>query len=157
MNDHIYLKIKKLHDDAWIPERATAYSAGLDLHAYTKDIIIIKSGLPYATEIPTGIAVEIPTGYEGQIRIRSSVWKNGLDILPGTIDSDYRGQIIIQARLPMNSTQEFNYLEDSEYKIYNGDRIAQLVISPIPSISVVEVEQLNNTSRGTGGFGSTGR
>ncbi|HOL55193.1 MAG TPA: dUTP diphosphatase, partial [bacterium] len=98
----------------------------------------------------TGIAVEIPYGYEGEIRSRSGIAKDyGVFVLnsPGTIDSDYRGEVRV---ILMN-------LGDKSFKVNTGDRIAQLVISPVVKVEVLEVDELSDTGRNAGGFGHTGR
>jgi len=100
--------------------------------------------------VPTGIAVEIPPGYEGQVRPRSGrALREGLTLLntPGTIDSDYRGEIQV---IMVNLGRE-------PVSIEPGDRIAQLVIAPVARVELVEVDELDDTSRGGGGFGHTGR
>lgn len=124
----------------------TKGSSGMDLYSAEEKII-----LPGKWEvISTGIAVEIPYGYEGEVRSRSGLAKNhGVFVLnsPGTIDSDYRGEIKV---ILMN-------LGDEPFKVNIGDRIAQLVISPITRVEVFEVEELSSTERNDGGFGHTGR
>jgi dUTP pyrophosphatase len=145
------VQFKRLHPDAKIPERMTPGSAGLDLFVCTKGepleewLHIGKRAL-----ISTGIAVAIPPGFEGQIRPRSGLAaKRGLTVLnsPGTIDSDFRGEIKV---LLVNHGA-------AAVSIQNGDRIAQLVICPVATPEIVEVDELPGSERGDGGFGSTGR
>ena len=132
-----------------LPKYETEGAAGLDLFAATKEdtkIII----LPRKAEmIPTGIAISVPSGYEAQIRPRSGLAaKNGITVLnsPGTIDSDYRGEILVM--LINHSNKDF--------EILRGMRIAQMVISKIEQFNLVSVDELDTTDRGKDGFGSTG-
>ncbi|URA09282.1 dUTP diphosphatase [Thermospira aquatica] len=141
------IKIQKLHPKAILPQYKTEYAAGADLSACLDTPLSITPGEIVA--IPTGIAIEIPPGYEGQVRPRSSLGKLGLSIpnAPGTIDSDYRGEVKV---LLVNLSRE-------PHTIYPGDRIAQLVIAPVVRGEFYWTSDLSPTSRGTGGFGSTGR
>lgn len=140
------LKVKKLNDKAVIMAYETEGSVGMDLTAVTEKILDIKTG---AICYGTGLAVEIPEGYEAQIRPRSSIYKKDLFLVnpPGTIDSDYRGEI----KVIFKPTK---FAGASKYNV--GDRIAQLVVSPISRVTVVEVDELSETVRDEGGFGSTG-
>ena len=131
-----------------VPSYASAGAAGIDLRAaFTDERIEIAGGT--MAEFETGFAVEIPRGYEGQVRLRSSLGRLGLIIpnAPGTIDSDYRGEIRIVLANIGTMTHTIN----------RGDRVAQLIIAPVARASVVEVQELSETARGAGGFGSTGR
>lgn len=133
---------------AVIPEYKTAGAAGADLYALVESPVTIPAG-KFAM-IPTGLFFEIPEGYEIQIRPRSGLAaKNGVTVLntPGTIDSDYRGEIKI---ILVN-------LSDKDFVVNNGERIAQMVIAPVTQASFTIVDQLSDTERGTGGFGSTGK
>jgi len=126
------------------PAYQTAGASGIDLCARLPMVIH-----PGATvRMPLGIAVEIPTGYEGQLRPRSSRSLEGVLLHDGTIDSDYRGEI---------SAVLTNVSRIGVVYIVPGDRIAQLVIAPVERVELVRVEQLSETARGTGAFGSTGR
>ncbi len=143
------LKVKRLpHGEGLeLPSYATDGSVGLDLRAAVEKSVILKP-LERAL-IPTGLVLEIPEGYEGQVRPRSGLaLKKGVTVLnsPGTIDWDYRGEVKV---LLIN-------LGTEEVVINRGDRIAQLVISPVSKVSVVEAEELGTTLRGGKGFGSTG-
>lgn len=140
------LKCKKLTSTATLPQYATSGSAGLDLFA-SRDCVIDGT---LVTTVPTGIAVEIPEGYEGQIRPRSSLSKRLLDVVLGTIDSDYRGELGIRV-LDISGGRE------EEEIIREGERIAQLVICPVARVELEVVPELSETLRGTGGFGSTGQ
>ena len=140
------LKIKKLSNEAIIPQYQTELAAGMDLHATQTHILE-----PMERKlIKTGLAFEIEEGYEVQIRPRSGLaYKHGITVLntPGTIDADYRGEIMV---LLIN-------LSDSFYEIKKGERIAQAVIAPVVQAEIVEVEELSDTKRGEKGFGSTGK
>ena len=130
-----------------LPEYATGASSGLDLLAYIDTPVTLK---PFERElIPTGIHISIPDGYEAEIRPRSGLaYKFGITLLntPGTIDSDYRGEIKV---LLIN-------LGAAPFTVQNGDRIAQMVFKNIVKASWVAVDTLPETQRGEGGFGSTG-
>ncbi len=137
------------NSDLPIPERATPGSAGLDLRACLADPLTLDPG--HRALIPTGFAVALPEGYEGQIRPRSGLAvREGLTLLnsPGTIDSDYRGEIAVVA---IN-------LGQAPVTIRRGDRIAQLVIAPVstPGVRLAPADRLPPTGRGDGGFGHTG-
>lgn len=131
-----------------LPAYETACSAGMDLRAYLPDGAILLKPLQ-RTLVPTGLFMEIPNGYEGQVRPRSGLAiKNGISVLntPGTIDADYRGEIKI---ILVN-------LSDKNFVINSGERIAQIVFAKCEQMEVVNVETLSETERGTGGFGHTG-
>ncbi len=143
----LHIKISKINEDAHIPEYKTQGSSGMDL--YSVDDVNIEAYK--AALISTGLIIEIPDGYEGQVRPRSGMaLKSQLTVLnsPGTIDSDYRGEIKIIL---------FN-ANDKAIKINKGDRIAQLVIMPVihAKFEVVDSCELTESKRGAGGFGSTG-
>lgn len=129
------------------PKYQTKSSAGMDLMAFLDDPIIIESG--QWKLISTGIYIKLPTGFEAQVRPRSGLaLKKGITVLnsPGTIDSDYRGEIGV---ILINHSKN-NFIVNS------GDRIAQLVIAKHESINLKNVESIDSSNRGTGGFGSTG-
>ena len=142
------LNIVNKSDNA-LPNYETVNSAGMDLRAYLPDgQIVIKS--MQRVLVPTGLFMEIPVGYEGQVRPRSGLAiKSGITVLnsPGTIDADYRGEIKV---ILIN-------LSDTDFIINSGDRIAQLIIAKCKQMEVVEVESLSETKRGAGGFGHTGK
>ena len=129
------------------PEYATSQSAGLDLRANLTESITLK---PLArTLVKTGLFIELPEGYEAQVRPRSGLaYKKGITVLnsPGTIDADYRGEIGV---ILVNLSEE-------EFIVENGERVAQLVIAKHEQAEWIEVENLDETNRGAGGFGSTG-
>jgi dUTP pyrophosphatase len=134
-----------------LPEYASAGAAGLDLRAGIERSLTLQPGA--RTAVPTGIAIALPAGYEGQVRPRSGLaMRHGIGMVnaPGTIDEDYRGEVHV---LLINLGQD-------PYVIEPGDRIAQLVVAPVTRVklqAVDTVEELGTTERGTGGFGSTGR
>lgn len=138
----IHLPIRRVHPDATLPTYATEGSAGLDL--YCLDRVLLQEGS--VDRLRTGIAIQIPLGYEGQIRPRSSSARRGIDVILGTVDQDYRGEIVIQATAIWGAAH-----------VQAGDRIAQLVIAPVARALVAEVEALADSGRGSDGFGSSGR
>lgn len=136
------------HSPHPLPHFATEQSAGVDLRAFLSEPITLQS--LGRTLIPTGLYMALPPGYEAQIRPRSGMaYKQGVTVLnsPGTIDADYRGEIRV---LLVN-------LSDSPVEIHDGDRIAQMVIARHEHPEWRQVEQLKESARGTGGFGSTGK
>lgn len=142
------IKIKKLTDTAVIPTRGSEYAAGYDLYADIKEPVVIK---PHETEkVGTGLAFEIPDGYFGAIFARSGLaTKQGLRPANcvGVCDSDYRGEYIVAIH---NDSEE-------ERTIQPKDRMGQLVVMPYLAVEFEEVEELGETARGEGGFGSTGK
>jgi len=142
--------VRLLREGARLPAYATEGAAGLDLSACLPDgvasLFIPPGG---RTLVPTGIAVAIPEGYEGQVRPRSGLAaKKGVTVLnaPGTIDADYRGEVGVVLQ---NHGRE-------AFAVRTGDRIAQLVVSPVVRVSVEVATELDETGRGEGGFGHTG-
>ncbi|HMN16681.1 MAG: dUTP diphosphatase [Ignavibacteriota bacterium] len=151
MTEEIKICVKRLSDefsDLELPSYATAGSAGMDIRAALKDDVIIEPGK--VELIPTNLSVEIPFGYEIQVRPRSGLAANhsiGILNSPGTIDSDYRGEVKI---ILMNFGKE-------NFKISRGDRIAQIIVSKVYIAKIEEVKDLNSSHRGEGGFGHTGK
>ena len=140
--------IKKLNPAVEIPEYKTSGASGMDLNAFVEKPVTIKSKT--STLIPTGLSVAFSKNYEIQIRPRSGLAvKNNITILntPGTIDSDYRGEIKVLI---------FNH-GNVDFIINNGDRIAQMILSPVVKIDLELINDLPETIRGEGGFGSTGK
>lgn len=130
------------------PEYATAQAAGVDLRASIEEPIVLSS--LERVMVPTGIYIELPEGYEAQVRPRSGLAaKHGISIVnaPGTIDADYRGEIKV---ILVN-------LSKDDFTINPGERIAQMVIARYEKVEWVEVEELSESERGAGGFGSTGK
>ena len=143
------MKVKVInHSQHPLPEYQTLFSAGMDLRANLQEAVIL---LPLERQlIGTGLYIELPGGYEAQIRPRSGLaFKHGLTVLnsPGTIDADYRGEIKV---LLVNLSQEAFTIED-------GERIAQMVIAQHEQIQWQLADELSDTQRGTGGYGSTGK
>ncbi len=131
-----------------LPEYATEGAAGMDIRAHLTEPVVLKS--LERQLIPTGLFIELPHGYEAQIRPRSGLAiKQGITCLntPGTIDSDYRGEIKV---ILIN-------LSGEEQTLHPGDRIAQMVIGPVSQVSWLPVEEINTTTRAAGGFGHTGK
>lgn len=144
-NKNMKIKIKRLHPDARIPTQGTALAAGFDLYA-TENILLVD-GEPQ--KVPTGLAFEIPPGFCGVVYSRSSSALKGLVLTPLIVDADYRGEVFILAR--------HIKFGEREYNIKKGDRIAQMKIERLEDVEFVEVDELSETERGTGGYGSTGR
>ncbi|MFN5794671.1 MAG: dUTP diphosphatase [Bacteroidota bacterium] len=142
------MQVKVINNSKYpLPEYATLQSAGMDLRANISESVSLKSLCREL--IPTGIYIELPKGYEAQIRPRSGLaFKNGVTVLnsPGTIDADYRGEIKVL----------LTNLSPNEFIIEPGERIAQIVFSKHETISWQEVNELNDSVRGSGGFGHTG-
>lgn len=132
-----------------LPAYETVNSAGMDLRAFLPEGPMTLQPMQRAL-VPTGLYMEIPEGYEGQVRPRSGLAiKSGITVLntPGTIDADYRGQVCV---ILIN-------LSDTPFTIQNGDRIAQIIFAKCEQAELVEVEELTTTERGAGGFGHTGK
>lgn len=131
-----------------LPQYETAHAAGMDLRAAITEEITLKP--LQRLLVPTGLFIELPVGYEAQIRPRSGLaYKHGISIVnaPGTIDADYRGEIKV---LLVN-------LSDTDFKIVNGDRIAQMVVAKHETVSWQAADALGETGRGEGGYGHTGK
>jgi dUTP pyrophosphatase len=141
------VRIKKLDERAVVPSYGSEYAAGFDLYSVLDEDVTIKSGETYL--VHTGLAMEIPVGFAGMIFARSGLaTKKGLAPANkvGVVDSDYRGEVMVALHN--------HSLEDRT--ISHGERIAQMVIMPFYKAEFLKVEELNDTDRGTGGFGSTG-
>ena len=142
------ISIKPIHSQFKLPTKATDQSAGYDLYACLTDSVVLS---PFKRAlIPTGFCIELEPNTEAQIRPRSGLaFKHGITVLnsPGTIDADYRGEVKIML---IN-------LGNEDFTIENGMRIAQMICAKVEDIAIDVVEELTNTNRGTGGFGSTGR
>jgi dUTP pyrophosphatase len=133
--------------DLPLPERATAHASGFDLRACVPGPLVVPAG--GRVLVPTGVVIAVPPGYEAQIRPRSGLaLKSGVTLLnaPGTIDSDYRGEVGV---IVVNHGA-------SPVTIVRGDRIAQMVIHELPEVDLISVDELPETARGAGGFGHTG-
>lgn len=150
----IDVQVRRLDDRAALPQRMTSHAAGWDLRACLDASLCIAPG--QRARIPTGLALAIPSGFEGQVRARSGLaFRRGVTVLngPGTIDADYRGELGV---LVIN-------LGPESFTVEHGDRIAQLVIAAVPTVQWSEVDALpeptlgeDEAVRGSGGFGSTG-
>ena len=142
------MKVKVINRSAYdLPQYETALAAGLDVRANITESITL--GTLERTLVPTGLFIELPEGYEMQVRPRSGLAaKHGLSLVnaPGTIDADYRGEIKV---ILVN-------LSNTPYELKPGERVAQLVVSQFTRVEWEPVEELGETERGTGGFGSTG-
>jgi dUTP pyrophosphatase len=143
----VVARFKRLRPQAVLPRYMSAEAAGLDLSSAADGPLTLAPGARIG--VPTGLAMELPPGFEGQVRPRSGLAiKHGITVVnaPGTIDSDYRGELVV---LLVN-------LGGEPYVIEPGARIAQLVIAPVTQAEFVEVTELSSTVRGGGGFGHTG-
>jgi dUTP pyrophosphatase len=139
------IRVKKLRPDAKLPFRATPGATGYDLYACLDSDLEVGQ---QPARVPTGIAIETPEGYDVQIRPRSGLSSQGVMATYGTIDADYRGELLVTLyTLPYRAP----------HIVHNGDRIAQLIISQIANIELEEVTELAESERGAGGHGSTGR
>ena len=145
---HTEVRFKRLHAKAQLPAYQSGEAAGMDLHACLDAPLTLQPG--DLVRVPLGWIMAIPSGFEGQVRPRSGLAaKHGITVpnAPGTIDSDYRGEAVVAL---INLGRE-------TFVIEHGMRIAQLVVAPVARAGVREVDQLDETARGSGGFGSTGR
>jgi dUTP pyrophosphatase len=148
VSEPLEIKVARTHPDARMPTKGSVHAAGWDLYSLEDTEVPFRASV----KLRTGLHVAIPVGYEGQVRSRSSLGSKGL-ILPhsiGTIDADYRGELFVLMTWIGGG---------GSYVVKAGERIAQLLITPIPKAAFTEVrlEELGETARGEGGFGSTGR
>jgi dUTP pyrophosphatase len=139
------IRVVKLHPAAVIPQRATAQASGFDLHARL-DAPAMLSRQPQ--RVATGIALETPPGFDVQIRPRSGLSLKGVGVALGTIDADYRGEILVTM---------WTFGELGTYEVRDGDRVAQLVVGRLADVALIEAASLTASERGDGGHGSTGR
>jgi dUTP pyrophosphatase len=149
VGDPVRVLVRRLPgaEDLPLPRQATPHSAGYDLRARVDDPLVLEPG--QRRLVPTGIAIALPPGYEAQVRPRSGLaLERGLTLLnsPGTVDSDYRGEIGV---VMVN-------LGDAPVTLRRGDRVAQMVVQKLPDSALTEVGELPVTQRGQGGFGHTG-
>ncbi len=145
MSEPPVLKIQRLHPQAQLPVRATEGAAGLDLYACLPEGELTLSTDPM--RVATGLAIEIQPGYDVQVRPRSGLSLKGVGVAFGTIDSDYRGEVLVTMWVFGSRT---------EHRVRHGDRIAQLVVTRLATISVEEMDALSVSERGAKGHGSTG-
>ncbi len=140
------LAFKRIHPQATLPAYAHASDAGMDIRSVAEVVLPARG----RALVPTGLVMLLPPGYEAQVRPRSGLaLKNGITVLnaPGTIDAGFRGEIGVV----LFNTTEVDYI------VHIGDRIAQLVIAPVTQVEPVEANEIDETTRGAGGFGSTGK
>jgi len=141
-----HVRTRLLRAGARLPYRASGLASGFDLYACLGAEEVLLGPLP--STIPTGLALEVPPGFDAQIRPRSGLARLGVLSTFGTLDSDYRGELLVTM---------YTLSPDIRHTIRDGDRIAQLVISMLADVRFEEVEELSPTERGSGGHGSTGR
>jgi dUTP pyrophosphatase len=148
MSEPAILRVQRLRDGAQLPKYMSDGAAGLDLAALVDDEVVIRPG--ERALIGTGLAIALPHGHEAQVRPRSGLaWKHGVTVLnsPGTVDEDYRGEVKV---LLVNHGQE-------PFVVRTGERVAQLVIAKVERVAIEELGSLDETVRGVGGYGHTGR
>jgi dUTP pyrophosphatase len=139
------VRVQRLRPAAKLPFRATEHSSGLDLFACIDEPVVLGQRPKL---VGTGLALEVPAGLDAQIRPRSGLAKQGVLSTFGTLDADYRGELMIAL---------YTTGPDVTYVVHDGDRIAQLVITRLAEVTLEEAEELSETPRGQGGHGSTGR
>lgn len=139
------IHVKRLRPGARLPFRATEGATGLDLYASLDAPLVLG---PDVTLVPTGVAIETPLGLDVQIRPRSGLSRQGVNVILGTIDADYRGELLVSMH---------TFGSRTSYTVQDGDRIAQLVITRFEAVELIEAEELGASDRGSGGHGSTGR
>src|SRR5438046_8544637 len=140
------LKVRRLRPGAHLPRKATTEASGFDLYACLGEGNHADLG-PDVKLVPTGVALEVPPGFDAQVRPRSGLARQGVGVILGTIDADYRGEIFVSMH---------TFGTRASFRIEDGDRIAQLVISSLADLAVEEVEALSPSDRGDRGHGSTG-
>jgi dUTP pyrophosphatase len=148
MSEPAILRVQRLRDGAQLPNYMSDGAAGLDLAALVDGEVVIRPG--ERALIGTGLAIALPRGHEAQVRPRSGLaWKHGVTVLnsPGTVDEDYRGEVKV---LLVNHGQE-------PFIVRTGERVAQLVIAKVERVAIAEAASLDETARGQGGYGHTGR
>ena len=143
--DAAVIRVMKLHPAAALPSRATAESSGFDLRARLDAPLLLGR---HPRTVPTGIALETPPGLDVQVRPRSGLTSRGVAAALGTIDADYRGEILVTM---------WTFGDTERYEVRDGDRIGQLVIARLAEVVLVEAAALDTTVRAAGGHGSTGR
>lgn len=140
------VKVLRLHPEARLPQRASVEASGFDLSACLPDAGYLDLTHD-PTLVPTGIALEVPAGVDCQVRPRSGLSAQGVGVTLGTIDADYRGEVLVTM---------YVYGRRRTHRIHHGDRIAQLVFTVLAPVDLVEAADLTPTERGAGGHGSTG-
>lgn len=139
------LLIRKLRPEARLPARATEGATGFDVYACLEAPLRLSRA---PRMVPTGIAIEVPRGFDAQVRPRSGLSSKGIGVAFGTVDADYRGELLVTM---------WTFGDAESYELRHHDRVAQLVIAALPPFEVVEVSDLSASERGDGGHGSTGR
>jgi dUTP pyrophosphatase len=139
------IQVKRLRPGARLPHRATEGATGFDLYACVDGELVVGQE---PVRVPSGVAIEAPHGYDVQIRPRSGLSAQGVMVTYGTIDADYRGELLVTM---------YTLGHREPFVVKDGDRIAQLVVSRFEPVNLVEAEDLSATERGAGGHGSTGR
>jgi dUTP pyrophosphatase len=139
------LRVKRLRPAARLPERATPHATGLDVYACLAVPLVLAR---QPQRVPCGIAIEFPVGYDVQVRPRSGLSAKGVGVAFGTIDADYRGELLVTM---------WTFGDDATYEVRDGDRIAQLVVAQVAPVEIVEAAELAPSARADGGHGSTGR
>lgn len=139
------VRVKRLRPNAKLPFRATEHASGFDLYACLDAPLEVG---PAPVLVPLGLAMEIPPGFDAQVRPRSGLAKQGVLTTLGTIDADYRGELIVTM---------YAFAPGVRHVVHDGDRIAQLVITRLAAVTFEEANELSDTARGDGGHGSTGR
>lgn len=145
MSGEAHVRVRLLREGARLPYRASAHASGFDLYACLDEDVPLGQ-IP--TAISTGIAMEVPPGFDAQIRPRSGLARLGVLSTFGTLDADYRGELMVTM---------YTLAPGITHTVHNGDRIAQLVITRLADVRFEEVDELSDTERGEGGHGSTGR
>lgn len=141
----IEIAVKRLRPGAKLPHRASEHATGLDLYACLDAPLTLG---PAPQLVPTGVAIAFPVGWDVQVRPRSGLSSKGVGVAFGTIDADYRGELLV-------TMWTFGTL--ASYELHDGDRIAQMVVARLAMARIIETDTLDDTERGAGGHGSTGR
>ena len=141
----VLIRVLKLDPRALVPSRSTTHASGFDLHARL-DATLVLTRRPQL--VPTGIALETPPGFDVQVRPRSGLSLRGVGVAFGTIDADYRGEVLVTM---------WTFGEDERYEVHDGDHIAQLVVGRLADVGFAEASELSASERGAGGHCSTGR
>lgn len=145
MSERALVRVKLLRDGAKMPSRATEFASGLDIYACLDEPVTLGQ---VPTMVPTGIIMEVPPGFDAQFRPRSGLARQGVLATFGTLDADYRGEVMITM---------YTVAPGITHAVEHGDRIAQLVIGRLAPVELTVVDELTGTARGAGGHGSTGR
>src|SRR5438270_11852439 len=141
----LQIRVVRLHPRARLPSRATPTASGFDLHACLDAAMMLGR---HPQLVPTGLAFETPAGLDVQLRPRAGLSLKGVGVAFGTIDADYRGEVLATM---------WTFGDLDSYALQDGDRIAQVVVATLPAVELVEVSELSASSRGAGGHGSTGQ